>query len=71
MMPGKSLGWSRLGDGFNPCCIGLDNDARRIAKGRSRKAGFNPCCIGLDNDAGLVAPMQHLEFQSLLYWIGQ
>ena len=37
--------------GFNPCCIGLDNDAPRGACDAWRPLGFNPCCIGLDNDA--------------------
>ena len=70
--------WTRSASeySFNPCCIGLDNDAgrRRLvplhqsrvsilvvldwtmmpskpSKGHGTRRRFNPCCIGLDNDA--------------------
>ena len=59
--------------GFNPCCIGLDNDALGRLRQVRRIVGFNPCCIGLDNDArGLLSSSAFsASFQSLLYWIGQ
>ena len=58
---------------FNPCCIGLDNDASVAPPGLGPRHGFNPCCIGLDNDARTLdsCGVFFWEFQSLLYWIGQ
>ena len=45
---------------FNPCCIGLDNDAELSHQYRSQtSSGFNPCCIGLDNDAPRVTGPPH------------
>ena len=59
---------------FNPCCIGLDNDAcAKLPDPAPLIERFNPCCIGLDNDAcgESIASKASLVFQSLLYWIGQ
>ena len=52
MMPGLTLAAAWIWSGFNPCCIGLDNDAGTCPKPPiQRILCFNPCCIGLDNDA--------------------
>ena len=55
MMPRR---WSRKTgphSRFNPCCIGLDNDAGRRENTTHSLSRFNPCCIGLDNDAAQAA----------------
>ena len=68
MMHGRRTGKRPIVTGFNPCCIGLDNDAR-LALGSAgwRWDCFNPCCIGLDNDAQLKGmPCAEFKVVSIL-----
>ena len=60
--------------GFNPCCIGLDNDA---ADGNTYPTVVIGVSILVVLDWTMMlghlvsARVPHILFQSLLYWIGQ